>query len=216
MFQAHVGRSTQQRRGGGYCSQSTSTCQGSASSGSYTPERDRMAVCLVSTLWEQFLAWSVLGSGSVAGRNPAPHPPVLHLSPPLSQEGHLPVTFICQSSSPLSLPSFLRLTLFSALSFRTNLQVIAVPLTFTAETQKLFLGLCPHHTHLAPLSPRAIRAGRVLPAPHHQPRPSQGPWIPFLSGHCPSFHLSALSTQHPFCNLRLVTLFSAYFPYTQT
>ena len=95
LFQAHVGRSTQQRRGGGYCSQSTSTCQGSASSGSCTPERDRMAVCLMSTLWEQFLAWSVLGSGSVAGRNPAPQPPVLHLSPPLSQEGHLPVTFIC-------------------------------------------------------------------------------------------------------------------------
>ena len=216
LFQAHVGRSTQQRRGGGYCSQSASTCQGSASSGSCTPKRDRMTVCLVSTLWGQFFAWCVLGLGSVAGRNPAQQPPMLHLSPPLSQEGHLPVTFLCRSSSPLSLPSFLRLTLFSALSFGSNLQVVPVPLTLTAETQKLFPVLCPHHTHSVTSSPRAVRAGRGLPAPHHWPRPSQGPWVPFLSGHCPSFLLSALSTQHPFCSLRLVILFSAYFPYTQT
>lgn len=216
LFQAHVGRSTQQRRGGGYCSQSASTCQGSASSGSCTPKRDRMTVCLVSTLWGQFFAWCVLGLGSVAGRNPAQQPPTLHLSPPLSQEGHLPVTFLCRSSSPLSLPSFLRLTLFSALSFGSNLQVVPVPLTLTAETQKLFPVLCPHHTHSVTSSPRAVRVGRGLPAPHHWPRPSQGPWVPFLSGHCPSFLLSALSTQHPFCSLRLVILFSAYFPYTQT
>ena len=51
LFQAHVGRSTQQGRGGGYCSQSASTCQGSASSGSCTPKRDRMTVGLASTLW---------------------------------------------------------------------------------------------------------------------------------------------------------------------
>lgn len=156
------------------------------------------------------------GAGQRGRKKSSPAAPALHLSPLLSQEGHLPVTFLCQSSSPLSLPSFLWLTLFSALSFGSNSQVVPVPLTLTAETQKLFPVLCPHHTHLATSSPRAVRAGRGLPAPHHQPRPSQGPWGPFLSGHCPSFLLSALSIQHPFCSLRLVTLFSACFPYTQT
>ena len=34
------------------------------------------------------------------------------------------MTFLCQSSSPLSLPSFLWLTLFSALSFGSNSQVV--------------------------------------------------------------------------------------------
>lgn len=97
----------------------------------------------------------------------------------------LPVTFLCQSFSPLSLPSFLRLTLFSALSFGSNLQVVRVPLTLTAETQKLFPVLCPHHTHSATLSPGAVRASRGLPAPHHSPRPSQGPWVPSCLGTVP-------------------------------
>lgn len=144
-----------------------------------------MTVCSVPTLWGQLFAWCVLGLGSVAGRNPAQQSPTLHLSLPLSQEGQLPVTFLCQSFSPLSLPSFLRLTLFSALSFGSNLQVIRVPLTLTAETQKLFPVLCLHHTQSATLSPGAVRASRGLPAPHHWPRPSQGPWVPSCLGTVP-------------------------------
>lgn len=104
LFQAHVGRSTQQRRGGGYCSQSTSMCQGSASSGSCTPKRDRMMVCSVSTLWGQLFAWCVLGLGSVAGRKPAQQPPTLHLSLPLSQDGvtcDLPVSVLLPSFSAI-------------------------------------------------------------------------------------------------------------------
>lgn len=124
LFQAHVGRSTQQRRGGRYCSRSASTHQGSASSGSFTPKRDREMVCLVSTLWGGSLP-GVCWDQAVWQEKQWHSSPILSLSPPVSRREHLPVTFVCQPSSPPSVLAFLRVTLFSALSSGTSLQLLS-------------------------------------------------------------------------------------------
>ena len=152
------------------------------------------------------------GAGQRGRKKSSPAAPALHLSPLLSQEGHLPMTFLCQSSSPLSLPSFLWLTLFSALSFGSNSQVVPVPLTLTAETQKLFPVLCPHHTHLATSSPRAVRASRGLPAPHHSPRPSQGPWVPSCLGTVPPSSSLPCPYSILFVAFALLLFFQPVFP----
>lgn len=123
LLQAHVGGSAQQRRGGGYCSQSASTCQSSQSLGFFTRKRDRMAVSLVLTVPSR----CALGLGSMAGDAPAPQPP--------SEPGFLscavgitcPLAACDLRASLLFPPSFLQLTLFSPLSSGTNLQVLFRP-----------------------------------------------------------------------------------------
>ena len=133
LFQAHVGRSTQQRRGGGFCSRSASTRQGSASSGSFTPRRDRVMVCLVSTLRGRFLAWCVLGSGSVAGKALAQQPRSEPQSPSLAER-----TLTCDLRVSVLFPPFCASLLTGDLVFCTLEPIyksFPVPLILTAKAR---------------------------------------------------------------------------------
>ena len=99
--------------------------------------------------------------------------PVLSLSLPLSRREHLPVTFVCQSSSPPSVPAFLRVTLFSAL-WNQFTSPFLCPSSLQLKPEALPCPPLSHHTHSAAFKPQGLpcKQGPASSSPPDQSWPA--------------------------------------------